>query len=467
MINIKALIEKIKGKKVAVLGVGVNNVPLIRFLIAKGANVTAFDRKPASDLGVVHNELKNLGVHFSMGEHYLKRLNHKIIFKTPGIPLTVPEIAHAIESGAIVTNEIEVFMNLCPCPIIGVTGSDGKTTTSTIIAKILEAGGSKVWLGGNIGKPLIGDLDKILPNDKAVLELSSFQLQTCRVSPHIAVVTNISPNHLDYHKDMQEYIEAKKNIFIHQGENDVLVVNGDNEITNGFNGNGRLRKFSVKSEEPRAQRADNEGICYIENGEIRFADNSGDFPIINTSDILLPGMHNIENYMAAIAAVVDIAPIKAIREVAQTFRGVEHRIEFVKEVRKIAFYNDSIATSPTRTLAALNSFNKKVILIAGGYDKNIPFDDFGEDVAEHVKRLYLLGTTAKKIEAAVKAANGYDGSSLEINICENLSEAVRSAWVRADEGDIILFSPACASFDAYRNFEERGKHFKRIVEGVF
>jgi len=450
--DIKNLIDNIKGKSVAVIGIGVNNIPLIRFLVSKRASVTAFDKKSAKDLGVYYNDLKNIGVKFSLGDKYLAKLNQKIIFKSPGIPFSTPEILTAMVNGALVTSETEVFMALCPAAIIGVTGSDGKTTTATLCAKMLEQSGVKTWLGGNIGKPLIGELGKITPKDKVVLELSSFQLQNCRVSPDVAVITNISPNHLDYHKDMDEYINAKKNIFLHQDESGLLVINEDNDITVGFKREKNCRIFSMKNSVEHG--------CYIKDGIIHFKDVNGDFEIIDVNDILLPGVHNIENYMAAIAAVSDFASIKAMKEVAQSFKGVEHRLEFIKEARGVKIYNDSIATSPTRTMAGLKSFDKKVILIAGGYDKHIPFEQFGKDILDYVKVLHLTGDTTEKIEKCVRNAGG----DLPIKKYGNLAEATKAAFDEAGSGDIVLFSPACASFDKFRNFEERGNYFKRVVE---
>jgi len=447
--DILELINNIKGKRVAVVGIGVNNIPLIRFLVKRGANVTAFDQKAAKDLGIIYNDLKQIGITFSLGKNYLNKLTQKIIFKSPGIPFSIPEIQNAMADGAFITSEIEVFMTLCPCAVIGVTGSDGKTTTSTIIAKMLEDAGQKVWLGGNIGKPLIDELENISPNDKVVLELSSFQLQNCRVSPRVAVVTNISPNHLDHHADMQEYVDAKKNIFLHQDEMGILVTNSDNAITNNFRGHGALRKFSRFSEV--------ESGCYLKDGDIHFKDEMGDFVAMQVADIKIPGAHNVENFMAAIAAVADFAGLKSMKEVAQTFNGVPHRIEFVREFKAIKFYNDSIATTPSRTMAGLKAFDKKVILIAGGYDKKIPFDDFGKAACENVKHLHLLGVTADKIAAAV-------GDSVTITKYDNLKEATIGAAETAADGDIVLLSPACASYDMFRNFEERGNYYKMVVD---
>ena len=451
MIEVLELINNIKGKRVAVLGIGVNNIPLIRFLVRRGAHVTAFDQKTAKDLGVIHHDLKQLGIRFSLGANYLSKLNQKIIFKTPGIPFTVPEIAKAMEEGATITSEIEVFMALCPCVSIGITGSDGKTTTSTIIAKILEKAGHKVWLGGNIGRPLIDDIENISPSDKVVLELSSFQLQNCRVSPSIAIITNLSPNHLDHHKDMQEYVDAKKNIFLHQEQDGILVINNDNAITNSFENEAiaSLRKFSRYSKASSG--------CYLKDNQIHFVDEIGDFVVMNADDIKIPGVHNVENYMAAIAAVADFVNIKDIKDVARDFNGVSHRIEFVREFRGVRFYNDSIATTPSRTSAGLAAFDRKVILIAGGYDKKIPFDDFGKAVRDNVKSLHLLGVTADKIAEAV-------GDSVPISKYINLKEATIGASQAAEAGDIILLSPACASYDMFRNYEERGNYFKLVVE---
>ncbi len=449
--NLSEYKKTLKGKKISVIGVGVSNIPLIRFLCQNGAEVTAHDKKSPEALGDKFTELSAIGVKFVLGEEYLGNIptGTEVIFKTPGLRGDVPELQKAREMGVEVTSEMELFFELCPCEIIAVTGSDGKTTTTTLIGEILKKEGYTCHIGGNIGKPLVAELETIKPEHKAVLELSSFQLFSMKRSPKVAVLTNVTPNHLDWHKDFEEYIEAKKNIMKYQTEQDVLVTNSANEITEkiGREAKGEWRCFSSKGD----------ALVYLEDDCIYY----GEEKIINTKDIVIPGIHNVENYMAAIAATRDYVSKATVEYVAKNFGGVAHRIELVRELNGVKYYNDSIASSPARTTAGLNSFNQKVILIAGGYDKKIPFDEFGSVVNEHVKKLVLVGVTSEKIESAVKAAPNYEG--IEIFRETEFEAAVKTAKGCAEEGDIVILSPACASFDLFDNFEERGNTFKKIV----
>ena len=443
--------NSVKGKNIGVIGIGVSNVPLIRILVKYGANVIARDKKDKDSLGEIHKEMESLGVKMILGENYLENIDEDMIFKTPGLRFDVPELNRARENGCIVTSEMEVFFDVCPTDIIAVTGSDGKTTTTTLIYEMLKENGYNCYLGGNIGKPLIGEVENITENDKVVLELSSFQLHTMKKSPHIAVITNLSPNHLDYHKGMEEYVEAKKNIFLYQKQDDKLVLNYDNDIT---------RSLAKESLNPVffSRKSKIENGFYIDEGYICFKNEK----ILNTSDILLPGVHNIENYMTAIAAVWGMVSKDVINKVARTFGGVKHRIEFVRELNGVKYYNDSIASSPTRAKAGLYSFDKKIIMIAGGYDKKIPFDELGYDIVERVKCLVLIGATSDKIESAVKNASTYKGEP-QIIRAESFYDAVTKAQQNASCGDIVMLSPACASFDLFKNFEERGNLFKKYV----
>ena len=377
----------LRGKRIVVLGLGVSNRPLVRLLLNYGCTVTGCDKTPRDKLEGEVLALEKMGCVLKTGETYLEDLNADLVFRTPGMHPGNPALETLRSQGAEITSEMEVFFELCPCTILGVTGSDGKTTTTTLIARMLEAAGKRVWLGGNIGTPLLSLCPKMAPTDYAVVELSSFQLMDMRRSPHIAVVTNLAPNHLDVHKDYDEYIEAKKNIFRFQNSADVLIVNADNAITDSFAGNGATRKFS------RQKPAD----IYARDGVI-YRDGQA---VMSTEDILLPGVHNIENYMAAILAVQGLVNDDVIRQVARTFAGVEHRIELIREKDGVRFYNDSIASSPSRTIAGLRSFREKVILIAGGYDKHIPYDVLGPEICAHVKKLFLNGATASLIRAAV------------------------------------------------------------------
>ena len=443
----------VAGKNITVIGIGISNLPLIKYLVSLGANVTACDRRSAEDLGENYTELEKLGVKFNLGDGYLNNLSGDMIFKTPGMRYDVPELLKAKENGSIVTSEMEVFFEVCPSHIIAVTGSDGKTTTTTLIHKMMTDAGYKTWLGGNIGNPLLTDTEKMKENDWVILELSSFQLHTMRKSPEIAVITNISPNHLDMHKDYKEYIDAKKNIMLYQNEGDTLIVNADNQVTAdiGKSANGAVKYFS------RNGMAD----VYLDGNIIK----RGIVEILNIKDIKIPGMHNVENYMAAIAAVSGLVSKEVIVNVAKTFGGVEHRIELVRTLDGVKYYNSSIDSSPNRTINTLRVFPNKVIMIAGGKDKGIPYDEIGPALAEHVKVLILIGATSDKIQEALDAEINKTGNGKDIEVIRATSyeDAVNTARSKAHDGDVVLLSPASTSFDMFRNFEERGTLFKKIV----
>ena len=453
-------LTSIRHKTVAVIGIGVSNRPLIEALLKHGISVTACDRKERAALGKEATYLESLGAALHLGADYLKGLNQDIIFKTPGLRPDVPELERAVRGGSTLTSEMEVLFEVCPCPIIAVTGSDGKTTTTTIIAELLKRAGKTVYLGGNIGHPLLAEAGAMQPEDVAVLELSSFQLMTMKRSPHIAVMTNLAPNHLDMHKSMAEYISAKENIFTHQSPQDIAIFNADNEITRTLSAKapGHVRLFSRKEEPADGVFLRGDAVIARKNGEPR--------EIMKTGDIRLPGVHNVENYLAAVAAVDGLVPDHMIREFAREFGGVEHRIELVRTLHGVRYYNDSIASSPSRTIAGLRSFNQKVILIAGGYDKHIPFDVLGPEVVEHVKLLILCGATASKIRAAVENAPEYQPGKPEIIELTDFHRAVETASEHAERGDIVTLSPACAAFDQFQNFAERGKVYKSIVNDL-
>lgn len=454
--TVSEYMTSLKHKRVAVIGIGVSNTPLIRMLLRAGIDVTACDKSNRDNLGIIAEELESLGANLQLGEQYLDNLNHDVIFRTPGLRPDVPALEVARSRGAEITSEMEVFFKVCPCKIIAITGSDGKTTTTTIISELLKAAGYNVYVGGNIGKPLLPDAAGMEESDIAVLELSSFQLMTMTQSPDIAVVTNVTPNHLDVHKSMSEYIAAKENVFRYQSKDNIAVFNYDNEITRAFAETDVGRSVFFSRQEELDQ-----GVC-IKNDAIW----SGDREVLPVADILIPGTHNVENYMAAIAAVESLVSDDIIREVAKSFGGVEHRIELVRTLNDVRYYNDSIASSPTRTIAGLRSFEQKVILIAGGYDKKIPFDELGPEIIEHVKTLILTGATAPKIRAAVETAPGYNGTNPEIMEFGDFERAVLAAHQAAHPGDIVILSPACASFDKFKNFMVRGETFKKIIYGL-
>ncbi len=457
--NLTEYIAGIKDKKIVVIGIGVSNTPLIELLLDNGCNVTACDKTERRKLGETALALENKGAKLRLGDDYLRTLDADIIFRTPGMRPDLPELRAAVENGAILTSEMEVFFDVCPCRIIAVTGSDGKTTTTSIIAALLRAEGYHVHVGGNIGTPLLSMAGTMKKDDIAVLELSSFQLLTMKKSPSIAVVTNLTPNHLDMHRDMAEYVEAKRNIIRFQSSADTVVLNLDDDITRQFADTalGEVRFFS--------RRTQVESGVFVEGQTIYEAGEGKNVPLIEASQILLPGVHNIENYMAAFAATRGLVSRAVYVKVAKTFRGVAHRIELVRTLGGVRYYNDSIASSPTRTIAGLRAFSQKVILIAGGKDKGITYDALGPEIIAHVKTLVLTGMTAEKIRSAVLEAPGYQDSP---NIIEydDFKAAVLAAHEAAEEGDIVLLSPASTSFDKFTNFEERGNTYKDIVNGL-
>ena len=453
--KLKEYLDSLRGKTVAVIGIGVSNQPLIDVLLSHGIEVTACDRKSREELGVLGDTLTSKGAKLRLGADYLQNLREDIIFRTPGMRPDLPELQAAIANGSRLTSEMEIFFEICPCPIIAVTGSDGKTTTTTMIAELLRRAGKTVHLGGNIGHPLLAEAGDIHPEDIAVLELSSFQLMTMTRSPHIAVITNLAPNHLDVHRNFAEYIAAKENIFTHQMTKDIAVFNADNTITaeEACRALGRTRLFSRKQEVKDGVFLRGEAIIARSRGQER--------QIMTTNHIKLPGVHNVENYLAAISVVDGMVPDEIIQDFAGTFQGVEHRIELIRTRKGVRWYNDSIASSPSRTIAGLNSFHQKVILIAGGKDKGISYESLGPVINERVKLLLLCGATAGVIRQSVEQAANYNG--LEILDVEDYQEAVSLADSHSGEGDVVILSPASTSFDRFANFMDRGKTFKNIV----
>ena len=447
--------EYIRGRRVTVIGIGISNTPLIRFLTENGAEVTACDKKTEPELGSVAQELMASGVKLRLGDNYLDDISGDIVFKTPGLRYDNPQLVKARSRGAVVTSEMEVFFEICPSQIIAVTGSDGKTTTTTLIYEMLTKSGLTCHLGGNIGKPVLYRVEEMKKTDIAVLELSSFQLHTMRKSPHIAVITNLSPNHLDMHKGYEEYIEAKENIMLYQKKGDTVVLNKENEVTAALAARaaGKAVMFS-------SQR---EADVDIKDGYIRLYGEK----ILKISDIRIPGKHNAENYMAAIAATAGLAKKSAICEVARGFGGVPHRIELVRELDGVKYYNSSIDSSPNRTINTLKVFKRPVILIAGGKDKGIPYDALGPAIADGVKRLILVGATAGAIRASLEAELiKRGGGDIPVTVLDSYGEAVTLARAEAADGDVVLMSNASTSFDMFKNFEERGNLFKKLVNSL-
>ena len=447
----------ILGKRVAVVGIGVSNIPLINFLLDLGATVTAFDKKTKEELGETATDFNNKGVKLELGEGYLEKLNgFDVVFKTPSMRIDCESLVKVKKEGAYITSEMEEFVRYTKGKVYAITGSDGKTTTTTIISKLLEEQGYKTWVGGNIGTPLFSQIEKINEKDRVVLELSSFQLMTMKEEIDIAICTNLAPNHLDMHKDMEEYIEAKKNIFLYQDPNGLLIINRENKITHDFKkeAKGIVKEFSSNREILDGAYY-KEGILYVEGKEVCRKD-----------DIVIKGMHNVENYLAAFIATNDDVSIETMKKVAETFAGVEHRCELVREIDGVKYYNDSIASSPTRTLAGLKAFDKKIIVIAGGYDKHIPFEPLAYEGYPYIKELILMGATKEKIKTVFDKLEEENGIKTNIKMAKSLEDAVDIAKASAEAGDVVTLSPACASFDMYPNFMVRGNKFKEIVKGL-
>ena len=452
----------INGKKVAIIGLGVSNLPLLDYLYENKARVTVFDNKELEKIeDDVINKINNYNFEYFFGDKALENLrNFNLIFRSPSVLPTNPYLVEESNRGAIVTTEIELLMKMCPCKIVGITGSDGKTTTTSLINAILREGGYKTHLGGNIGMPLFTKLPQIEPNDILVLELSSFQLMGMEVSPNISVITNITPNHLNIHKDYEEYIDSKKNIFKYQSSNDLLILNYDNEITRNCSkeAKGKVVFFSSKEKLSNGYIVDGNIIKKCEDG-VRLH-------ILNTDEVILRGNHNYQNIATALAAtegLVDLdRAIKAIKE----FEPVEHRIEFVKELNNVKWYNDSASSSPTRTRSGLNAFHEGIVLIAGGYDKNLDYTPIAKPIVDKVKTLILLGQTSGKIFEVVKKELEVENKKLDIHLCNNLKDSVNLAKKLAKPGEVVLFSPASASFDQFKDFADRGRQFKSLVNNL-
>ena len=456
--------NQIKNKRVAIIGLGVSNIPLLDYFYTHNASVVAFDNTPKEKMDIeIIKKLEDYNMTYYFGDNNLEHLvGFDYIFRSPSCRPDLPEILQEVEKGAILTSEIEKVIELTPSTVIGVTGSDGKTTTTTLIYKILEANGYKCFLGGNIGIPLFTKISEMKPEDMVVLELSSFQLMNMKVSPKVSVVTNISPNHLNVHKDYEEYIESKKNIFLNQDENGVLVINADNDITKEFykQAKGKVRFFSSR------QTLDNGVIFDRADNVIKVCEDGIRKHLVKQKNMKLRGIHNCENACAAICATLDYSKEDITRDTIENFPGVEHRIEYIRTINDVEWYNDSIGTSPTRTIAGLNSFDEKIVLIAGGYDKHLDYMPIAKPILDNVSKLILVGQTADKIERAVKEAEEEESKKIKIYRCNTLQETVNTAKEIAEKGEVVLFSPASASFDMFKNFAERGDKFKELVNNL-
>lgn len=457
--NFYEYIKSLNNKNIAVIGAGVSNQPLIDLLCDHGCTVTVCDKRTAQDMGDLGEKLTAKGVTLHLGKDYLEGLtSFDLIFRTPGLLPLNPKLMEAKQAGVEITSEMEVFFRFCPCKTVAITGSDGKTTTSTVIAELLRASGKTVHLGGNIGRPLLCDIPQMTEDDICVLELSSFQLHSMICKPDVAVITNVSPNHLDVHPDYEDYQNAKKSVYLLQDQNCRLIVNADNAITNAFGDEAPSQVFRF------SRQGKVEHGAYYADGKIWKADGETVTPVIDIDEIKIPGMHNVENYMAAYCAVCGMVDDETFRHVARTFRGVQHRLELIREYKGIKYINDSIASSPTRAVAGLRSFKPtdSLILIVGGHDKHVPFDELADEICQRCKALFLCGETAEGIAKAVKESSYYT-ESFPMFINEDWTENVLAASRFAESGDTVLLSPACSSFDFFKNFAERGNLFRKIV----
>ena len=421
--------DYIKYRKIAVIGLGVSNIPLLDYLHEKKAKVTVFDQRTIDNISKdVMDKITSYSFEFSLGENYLEKLKgFDLIFRSPSCLPTTKELKKEEERGAIVTTEIEMLIKMCPAKVIGVTGSDGKTTTTSLINAILKHAGYKTWLGGNIGIPLFTKLNEIEKEDIVVLELSSFQLMGMEISPSISVITNITPNHLNIHKDYEEYKEA----------------------------NGKVIFFSSK------EKLENGYI--VDNGIIKECEDKIRKHILDAKDVKLRGVHNYENICTALAATKTLVNQDKAVEAIKEFNSVEHRLELVKQIDGVKWYNDSVSSSPTRTIAGLNSYDEPIVLIAGGYDKNLDYTPIAKPIIQKAKCLILLGQTSGKIFDAVKEELENQGKELPIYMCTTLKQTIDVAKKEAKSGDVVLFSPASASFDLFKNFADRGNQFKKLV----
>ena len=448
------------GKQVAIIGMGVSNIPLLDYFYDKNAKVTVFSTNALSD--EIMAKINKYRYEVELGEDNLSRLKgFDIIFRSPSALPTKHEFQSAVKKGAILTSEIEMVLKLAPCKIIGVTGTEGKTTTTSLIYEICKKAGYNCFLGGNIGKPIFTKINQMKPEDIVILELSSFQLMGMTVSPNIAVVTNIFPDHLNVHKSYEEYQDAKKSIFRNQTEEGIVILNKDNEITEKFADEVKGKVIFFSS----TKKLKNGYVYDREDGFIKKCTDGKCEKILNKNDIKLRGVHNYENICSALAATETVASKEAQIEAVKNFKGVEHRLEFVREIDGVKYYNDSIGTSPASTIAGLNAFDENIILLAGGSDKGLDYKEIGEVIAKKVGTLILTGPTAQKIEEATKQALSEE-KNIEIIHTNNLEESVKVAKEKAKEGDIVLLSPASASFDAFKNFEERGNYFKTLVNNL-
>ena len=472
----------INGRSCELLGLGVSHLPLAKLLCDMGVPLTVRDKKPLSELGEDALALAERGVRFVTGETCFDDLDGELIFRSPGIRPDRAGLPAAVERGAELTGEIELFLHLTDADTFAVTGSDGKTTSTTLTGLFLKAQAERtahgqVFVGGNIGTPLLDRLPLVSKDDRAVLELSSFQLMTLRDAPRFAAITNLSPNHLDWHTDMAEYLAAKEHII---GENtERLVTNADNETTAHLAENLLTRR--AKGEKAPALvlfsstktafsalfpqgAGEGDRALYLRDGYIVLSDGKGETALLDTRRIRVPGRHNIENFMTAIGLTLGSVAPAVYGEVADTFCGVAHRLEHVRTLDGVDYYNSSIDSSPSRTAAALSALaGRDIVIICGGYDKHIPFAPLAESLCRHARAVVLTGATAATIGQALIAYAPDEADRPTVVYRPDFADAIRAARSLSHKGGCVLLSPACASFDAFRNFAERGNTFRKIV----
>jgi len=451
-----------ENQRVAIIGLGREGTALAKFLSRHGAKVTVTDMKSEEALRDRIDELKELPIRYLLEGHPDELLDTDIIFVSPGVPRDIPILLEAQRRRVALSSETKLFFSLCRAPIIGITGSSGKTTTTSLVGETMRAAGYRTFVGGNIGSPMIGVVEDIEPLDKVVMELSSFQLEVLNQSPHIAAILNLSPNHLDRHQSIDDYVNAKTNIIRFQKEGDYAVLNADQPLTRQLlkECRGQALLFSRQYQVSAGAFLDQEQIIVRWNGD--------EWRVCHTSELQLPGSHNVDNALAACAiAAAAGAHAEAMRTGVTSFKGVEHRLELVAEVDAVRYYDDSIATSPQRAVAALNSFSEPIILLAGGREKHLPLGELAQLIVEKAKFLVLFGEAAPVLEEAVIDVLGGKGETdLPIFRSSDLAQAVRTARRISEAGDIVLLSPAFTSFDTYRDFAERGDHFKALVRDL-
>jgi len=453
---------KLTGKQILILGLARQGTALARFLAQRGARVTVSDLRDEAALAEEIAGLEGLPVSYALGEHPLSLLDEAdLLCVSGGVPLDIPIVEEARSRGVPLSNDAQLFVERCPAPIVGITGSAGKTTTTALTGEMCREAGFRTWVGGNIGHPLIADLDEIEPDSIVVMELSSFQLELMTISPHVAAVLNVTPNHLNRHKTMDDYIAAKRQIIAHQSADDVAVLGYDdaNARALALETPAELYWFSAGAEVERG--------AFRTNGELTLRIDGVDREICQRSEIQLLGDHNVLNILAASTlAAVSGASLEAIRAVATSFTGVEHRLELVEELDGVRWYDDSIATAPERSLAALRSFDAPIVLLAGGRDKDLPWAPFAQEAVERVQHLITFGEAGPMIARVVEAAQNGSTRLDQITEVETMAQAVTAAARVARSGDVVLLSPGGTSYDAFRDFAERGDQFKALVRAL-